>query len=132
MTEQSPKPDALVVSVVWYKDPVGKCYGYKDGKVTGSRNRRSNKAVGETLAFQTFDDFATWRKKLTTEYMLTSGTFETVGKVPIVHKSKAKTGEASASNKYLAHREQPGILIGDIDFKDPNEVAGLHLCGGQP
>jgi predicted P-loop ATPase len=123
---------SLVVSTVRYEAPVGKCYGYSDGEVTKAASHRSKKAVGATLEFPTFDEFATWRKTLTTEYMLTSGTFEAVGDVPVVYKGKEKTGEVSASNKYLAHRERPGILIGDIDFKEPDEVAGLHLCGNQP
>jgi predicted P-loop ATPase len=123
---------ALIVSAVRYEAPVGKPYGYKKGKVIPGKSFRSEKAVGETKAHPTFEKFATWRKALTTEYMLVSGTFETVGKVPIVYKGKEGPGEVSASTKYLAHREQPGILIGDIDFKDPREVAGLYLGGDQP
>ena len=37
-----------------------------------------------------------------------------------------------SSKKYLAHREQPGILIIDIDYKNEDEVAGLYLGGEQP
>jgi hypothetical protein len=122
----------LVVSVIRYEAPVGKCYGYKDGEVTKAASHRSKKAVGETHALQPFEDFTALRKSLTAEYMLVSGTFETIGEVPVVYKGVEKTGEISASKKFLAHREQPGILIGDIDFKDPDEVSSLHLCGDQP
>ncbi|MDP7099330.1 MAG: hypothetical protein QF511_12640 [Rhodospirillales bacterium] len=124
-------PDAIIVSAIRYEAPVGKCYGYNNGKVTKAFPHRSKKAVGETLSFP-FEEFVTWRKPLTAEYMLVSGTFDAVGKVPVVYKGSEAPGEVSASKKYLAHREKPGILIGDIDFKPPDEVAGLHLCGGQP
>jgi putative DNA primase/helicase len=127
-----PVSPALIVSAVRYGTPVGKRYGYKNGKVTKAGSHRSEMAVGETRAFQTFDGFVTWRKSLTEMCMLVSGTFETVGKVSVVYKGAEKAGEVSASKKYLAHREKPGILIGDIDFKDPNEVADLYLGGDQP
>jgi predicted P-loop ATPase len=131
------KPDAaepalLIVSAVRYEGPVGKPYRYKNGKVTKGKNYRSKKAGGETLEFNSFGDFATWRKPLKSEYMLVSGTFVAVGEVPVVYKDEEGPGEVSASKKYLAHRVQPGILIGDIDFKDPDEVAGLYLGGEQP
>jgi putative DNA primase/helicase len=124
---------AIIVSAVRYEAPVGKPYGFEDGEVTKpDDNFRSKKAVGETFPFNSFEDFATWRKELTTENMLTSGTFENVGEIPVVYKDKEKTGEASASKKFLDHRERPGILIIDIDFKDTDEVAGLYLGGDQP
>jgi len=126
------KQGALIVSAVRYEAPVGKPYGYKKGKVTKGKNSRSKKAVGETQSLPAFEDFPSWRKALTTEYMLVSGTFEAVGEIPVVYKGEEGPGEVSASKKYLAHREQPGILIGDIDFKDPDEVAGLYLGGDQP
>ncbi len=131
------KPDAvapapLIVSVVRYDGPVGKPYGYKKGKLTKGVNYRSKKAVGETLEFYSFGDFKTWRRSLTSETMLVSGTFAAVGEVLVAFKDEEGPGEVSASKKYLEHREQPGILIGDIDFKDPYEVAGLYLGGEQP
>ena len=132
MSEQSPKPDLLIVSSVHYEAPVGKQYSRKNGTVVGERLSRTGKAVGETLAFQSFDDFISWRKPLTTETVLTSGTFGAVGEVPVVYKDVESLGEVSASKKHLAHRKQPGVLIGDIDFKDPDEVAGLFLGGDQP
>ena len=122
----------LIVSAVRYEAPVGKPYSYKKGEVKKGENFRSEKAVGETHAFASLEEFASWRKGLTSEVMLTSGTFEAVGEVPVVYKEKEGLGEASASKKFLAHREQPGFLIGDIDFKDLDEVAGLYLGGEQP
>jgi hypothetical protein len=126
------RPDPIIVTAIRYEDPVGKRYGYKNGKVIPDKSYRSEKAVGETLAFQIFEDFATWRKALTTDYMLVSGTFDAVGDVQVVYRRKEGDGEVSATKDYLAHREQPGILIGDIDFKDENEVAGLYIGGNQP
>ena len=124
---------SLVVSAVRYEKPVGKPYGFEDGKVTKpDKNFRSKKAVGETHAFNSFEDFTSWRKDLSSEVMLTSGTFEAVGEVSVVYKDEEGLGEVSASKKFLAHREQPGVLIGDIDFKEPDEVAGLYLGGDQP
>ena len=134
-TPSSANPNAvsgLVVSAVRYEDPVGKPYGYKNGEVTKGNNCRSRKAIGETLEFQSFEHFVTWRRPLISEYMLVSGTFEDVGEVPVVFKDEEKSGEVSASKKYLAHRKRPGILICDIDIKDPEEVAGLYLGGDQP
>jgi hypothetical protein len=122
----------LIVSALHYEAPVGKPYSYRKGEVKKGKNSRSKKAVGETFAFPSFSDFIKWRKPLTTYTMLTSGTFEAVGEVPVVLKDTEGPGEVSASNKFLAHRQQPGILIGDIDFKDPDEVAGLFLGGDQP
>jgi hypothetical protein len=126
-------PGSLIVSVVRYKGPVSKQYVLKNGKADrGEFNHRSKRAVGETLEFSSFEDFATWRKALAPEHMLVSGTFEGIGEVPVVYKGEEGPGEASASKKYLAHRNQPGILIIDIDFKDTDEVAGLCLGGDQP
>jgi hypothetical protein len=122
----------LVVSAVRYEAPVGKPYKFKNDEVIKGANHRSNKAVGETHAFPSFEEFSTWRKGLTSEFMLTSGTFDTIGEVAVVYKGAEGAGEASASQDYLAHREQPGIVIGDIDFKEPDEVAGLYLGGDQP
>ena len=73
-----------------------------------------------------------WRKQLTSQYMLVSGTFEADGKVPVVYMGQEGPGEVSASKQYLGHREQSGILIGGMDFKDADEVAGLYLDGDQP
>jgi hypothetical protein len=125
-------PGPLIVSAVRFEAPVGKAYGFKNGKVTKLEIYRSKKAKGETHSFPTFEDFISCRKSMTSEDMLVSGTFETDGKVPVVFKGNEGPGEVSASKDYLAHREQPGILIGDIDFKDPAEVAGLYLGGDQP
>jgi hypothetical protein len=125
-------PGALIVSAVRFEAPVGKAYGFKNGKVTKLENYRSKKAKGETHLLSKFEDFVSWRKSMTSEYMLVSGTFETDGEVQVVFKGNEGPGEVSASKDYLAHREQPGILIGDIDFKDPAEVAGLYLGGDQP
>ena len=123
---------ALIVSAVRYEAPVGKPYSYKKGEIKKGKNFRSEKAVGETHAFASFEEFTSWRKGLTSEVMLTSGTFEAVGEAPVVYKDKEGPGEVSASKKYLAHRERPGVIIGDIDFKDLDEVAGLYLSGEQP
>lgn len=123
----------LIVSAIRYEGPVGKQYGFKDGKVTKGKNYRSAKAVGETIAFKTFEEFADWRKLLTSDYILMSGTFnEVIGGVPVVYKGDERPGELSASKMYLGHRGRPGILIIDIDVKDAAEVAGLLLCGDQP
>jgi hypothetical protein len=126
------KPALLIVSSVHYEGPVGKPYGYQKGQVTKGDNNRSKKAIGETLTFQSFEDFVNWRGPLTSETMLVSGTFEDVGEVSVVFKDDEGPGEVSASKKFLIHRQQPGILIGDIDFKNPDEVAGLYLGGDQP
>jgi predicted P-loop ATPase len=122
----------LIVSVIRYEDPVSKQYGYQGGKVTKGQNHRSKQAVGETIAFRSFSDFADWRKLLPSECMLPAGTFEVVGKVKVGLKGKEGPGEVSATNDYLAHRQQPGLMIGDIDFKEPGEVCGLHLGDNQP
>ena len=132
MSEQPKTSTSLIVSAVRYEAPVGKPYSYKNGEIKKGKTYRSEKAVGETHSFQSFEEFTSWRKGLTSEFMLTSGTFEVVGEVPVVYKDKEGSGEVSASKEYLAHREQPGVLIGDIDFKDPDEVAGLFLSGEQP
>ncbi len=132
MNEKTHPQRALIVTAVRYEGPVGKPYGYKNGEVTKDENYRSKKAVGETFAFYLFKDFVSWRRSLTSETMLVSGTFAAVGEVLVAYKDEEGPGEVSASKRYLAHREQPGILIGDIDFKNPNEVAGLYLGGEQP
>jgi putative DNA primase/helicase len=123
----------LIVSAIRYSSPVGKPYGYQNGTVIKGKNHRPPEATGETLAFKTFDEFADWRKLLTPDYILVSGTFDNVVcGVPVVYKGDERPGEVSASKAYLHHRELPGILIIDVDFKDADEVAGLHLGGGQP
>jgi putative DNA primase/helicase len=122
----------LIVSAIKYEAPVGKRYDVKDGEVVGTQSNRSAKAVGETISFSSFEDFAAYRKSLPSECMLVSGTFEAVGKVAVVHKGEEGPGEVSASKEYLAHRAQPGVLIIDIDYKDESEVAGLYLGGEQP
>jgi len=132
------KPEAgsmgdLIVSVVRYEAPVGKPYGYKEDKLINGKNYRSAKATAETLRFKTFEEFVAWRKLLTPEYMLTSGTFENVvSGVPVVFKGKERPGEVSVSKSYLSHRIRPGVLIVDIDVKDPEKVAGLYFAGKQP
>jgi hypothetical protein len=132
-----PVPDVareggLIVSAIKYEDPVGKRYDLVDGKVVGSPSSRSAKATGETISFPSFEDLVEWRKALPTECMLVSGTFDAMGVVPVVLKGKEGPGEVSASKTYLAHREQPGILIIDIDYKNEDEVAGLYLGGERP
>lgn len=122
----------LIVSAIKYEKPVGKRYEFKNGKVVGSNSPRSPRAVAETIAFSSLEDFAIWRKALPTECMLVSGTFDAVGTVPVVYKGKESGAAVSATKKYLAHREQPGIMIVDIDYKRIDEVAGLYLGGQQP
>jgi hypothetical protein len=122
----------LIVSVIKYEDPVGKCFGYQGDKVTKAVLHRSQKAVAKTISFPSFEDFATCRKALTSEYMITSGTFDAAGEVPVVYDGKESSGEVSATKKFLAHRNHPGILIVDIDYKKADEVAGLYLGGEQP
>lgn len=121
----------IIVSAVRYENPVGKQYVFVNGELAkGEPNPRSKNAIGETRSFPTFGDFVAWRKPLSSEYILLSGTFETIGEVPVVFKGKEGADEVSASKRYLDHRKQPGILIGDIDFKGPDEVAGLYMMGG--
>jgi hypothetical protein len=99
-------PAPLIVSAVQYESPVGKPFGYENGKVTKpEKNHRSEKAVGETYAFPSFEDFAAWRKPLPSNTILTSGTFEDMGEIPVVYKDKEQPGEVSASKKYLPLRE---------------------------
>jgi putative DNA primase/helicase len=125
--------DELIVSTIRYDAPVGKPYGYKDGEVTRGKNYRSKKAIAGTHAFKMFGGFADWRKGLGSDDMLVSGTFDpVVDGVSVVYAGKEKPGEVSASKQYLSHRNQPGILIIDVDIKDADEVAGLYLSGGQP
>jgi predicted P-loop ATPase len=126
------KKGPLIISAICYEDPVGKPYGYKKGKVIPGKSERSKMATGKTLSFSSFAEFVAWRKPLPTEYMMTSGTFDNIGEVAVVYKGKEGPGEVSASKSYLAHRDQPGVLIIDIDYKDPKVVAGLHMGGGQP
>ena len=122
----------LIVSVIRYEEPVGKRYGYEDGNVTKAASHRSKNAVGETKEFGSFEDFAEWRISLLSDCMLVSGTFEEVGEVTVAYKGNEGPGEVSATKRYLAHREHPGVMIIDIDFKNPIDVAGLYLGGGQP
>jgi putative DNA primase/helicase len=131
-TSQIPDDHGLIVSAVRYEAPVGKPYGYKNGKVVHGKSYRSEKAVGETMCFKSFDEFVLWRMPLVTEYMLVSGSFDAIGEVTVVYKDKEGDGTVSASKKYLAHRKQAGILIIDIDFKDETEVAGLFPAGVKP
>ena len=114
--------NGLIISVIKYEAPVGKRYELGNGKVVGSQSSRSAKAVGETVSFPSFEDFATWRKELTAEGMLVSGTFDAVGTVPVVYKGNEALGEVSASKEFLAHRERPGVLIIDIDYRAPRTM----------
>ena len=141
MTNQTPELNpaieadhetGVIVSAIKYEAPVGKRQDLVDGKVVGSNSIRSAKGAGETISFSSFGDFTDWRKSLTSEYMLVSGTLEKICKVPVVYKGKEGAGEVSASKKYLDHRDCGGILIVDLDFKDPSEVVDLWLGGDQP
>jgi hypothetical protein len=131
-TSQIPDDHGLIISAVRYEAPVGKPYGYKNGKVVHGKSYRSENAVGETMCFKSFHEFVLWRMPLVTEYMLVSGSFDAIGEVTVVYKGKEDDGSVSASKKYLNHRKQAGILIIDIDFKDETEVAGLFPVGVKP
>jgi predicted P-loop ATPase len=127
------KNQGLGVTAIEYEQAVGKPYGLTDGVVVKSgESHRSRSAVGVTKSFDSFDDFADWRKSLKTNYILVSGTFAKLGEVLVVLKGSESGDAVSATKVYLAHREQPGILIVDIDSKKPDEVAGLYPDGVQP
>ncbi len=88
-------PPPLVVSAVRYEAPVGKPYKYKNGEVVKGANYRPEYAVGEPHAFQSFEVLSSWRKGLTSEFMLTSGTFDTIGEVAVVYKGAEESGKVS-------------------------------------
>mgnify|MGYP003626842903 CR=1 FL=1 len=126
-------PDQIFVSCVQYQNPVGKTYGLKDGKVEKrGHGVRTSPAIGQTLAFASFSDVVAWRVTLTSEFMLTSGTFAELGDIEVVYKDCEVGNQVAASKKHLAHRARPGLLIIDIDAKDEDDVAGLWRQGEQP
>lgn len=97
----------LIVSAVRYEVPVGKPYGYKNGEVIKGANYRPEYAVGETHAFQSFEVLSSWRKGLTSEFMLTSGTFDTIGEVAVVYRG----AEGSGGRGRTMSRHGPTVRI---------------------
>jgi hypothetical protein len=123
-------PTTITVSAIEYPTPVGKPFHLDaNGNLTKGKPKRPPEATAVHLDFKNFADFASWRRTLSSNTILMSGTFEgpqsngaVVRYGPLANR---EAGEVAATKNFLAFRDGPGVAVLDFDVKDQEDVAGI-------
>lgn len=129
-------PVPVVVSGAFYRAPVGKGFYLDNGKLIKRRLPRLNECTAAHRTYPTFQDYVNDRADMPANLILFAGTWaEDPGEAPILTKKRAAWKEGQhgpsevlvASKDHLDHRDVPTVMRIDIDFKQPDEVAGLTM-----
>ncbi|MCP4381454.1 MAG: hypothetical protein GY798_08575 [Hyphomicrobiales bacterium] len=141
MSEHRPpdnRHDVIRISGIRYEEPVGKRIDLaKDNaRLEKSPLLEARSTLGEAIdeEFFSLKEFFEYRRKLDAHCMLFSGTFpQEDGQKFVVPKNVLDDPQNSewrhqlhaATKDFLEHRDQPSILMIDIDRKEPESVAQI-------